>query len=189
MHALYAGAAHAFPARGQGHGAAQRGNIDSGRRRQAHSHGLPVRVRSLEQHRGDRRSHAAARASGGQARECAVPPRYRARTPRAQIVGRCERCLGTRVAQDRIEAPRNSMTADIQRLIAPRSIALIGAGAWTEAVAAGNLAVGYQGTLWRVHPTRPSTATTTYYRSVADLPGAPDAAFLAVPTHEAPAVA
>jgi acetyl-CoA synthetase len=81
------------------------------------------------------------------------------------------------------------MTADIQRLIAPRSIALIGAGAWTDAVAAGNLAVGYQGTLWRVHPTRPSTATTTYYRSVADLPGAPDAAFLAVPNHEAPAVA
>jgi acetyl-CoA synthetase len=81
------------------------------------------------------------------------------------------------------------MTADIQRLIAPRSIALIGAGAWTDAVAAGNLAVGYQGTLWRVHPTRPSTATTTYYRSVADLPGAPDAAFLAVPNTQAPAVA
>ncbi len=81
------------------------------------------------------------------------------------------------------------MTADIQRLIAPRSIALIGAGAWTDAVAAGNVALGYQGTLWRVHPTRPSTATTTYYRSVADLPGAPDAAFLAVPNTEAPAVA
>jgi len=81
------------------------------------------------------------------------------------------------------------MTADIQRLIAPRSIALIGAGAWTDAVAAGNVALGYQGTLWRVHPTRPSTATTTYYRSVADLPGAPDAAFLAVPNNEAPAVA
>ena len=45
------------------------------------------------------------------------------------------------------------------------------------------------GTIWRVHPTRPSTATTTFYRSVADLPGAPDAAFLAVPNHEAPAVA
>jgi acetyl-CoA synthetase len=81
------------------------------------------------------------------------------------------------------------MTADIQRLIAPRSIALIGAGAWTDAVAAGNVALGYQGTLWRVHPTRLSTATTTYYRSVADLPGAPDAAFLAVPNTEAPAVA
>ncbi len=79
--------------------------------------------------------------------------------------------------------------ADIHRLIAPRSIALIGAGAWTDAVAAGNIAIGYSGTLWRVHPTRRSTAAATYYPSVADLPGVPDAAFLAVPNHEAPDVA
>jgi acetate---CoA ligase (ADP-forming) len=81
------------------------------------------------------------------------------------------------------------MTADIRRLIAPRSIALIGAGAWTDAVAAGNAAVGYDGALWRVHPTRTSTAAASYYRSVADLPAVPDAAFIAVPNHEAPAVA
>ena len=81
------------------------------------------------------------------------------------------------------------MTVDIQRLIAPRSIALIGAGAWTDAVAVGNDRLGYRGALWRVHPTRASTAATTYYRSVADLPAAPDAAFIAVPNHAAPAVA
>ena len=74
-------------------------------------------------------------------------------------------------------------------MIAPRSIALIGASAWTDAVAAGNAVVGYRGTIWRVHPTRPSTPSTTFYRSVADLPSAPDAAFIAVPNHEAPAVA
>ena len=78
---------------------------------------------------------------------------------------------------------------DIRRLIAPRSIALIGASAWTDAVAAGNAAIGYQGAVWRVHPHRASTAGTTFYRSVAELPGAPDAAFIAVPNHEAPAVA
>jgi acetyl-CoA synthetase len=78
---------------------------------------------------------------------------------------------------------------DIRRLIAPRSIALIGAGTWTDAVAAGGVAVGYPGIVWRVHPTRPSTAKETYYRSVAELPDAPDAAFLAVPNHEAPGVA
>ncbi len=78
---------------------------------------------------------------------------------------------------------------DIHRLIAPRSIVLIGAGAWTDAVAAGNAAIGYTGELWRVHPSRPSTAATTYYRSIAELPGTPDAAFLAVPNHEAPGVA
>ncbi len=78
---------------------------------------------------------------------------------------------------------------DIHRLIAPRSIALIGAGAWTDAVAAGNLAIGYSGELWRVHPTRRSTAATIYYPSVADLPGIPDAVFLAVPNSEVPGVA
>jgi acyl-CoA synthetase (NDP forming) len=78
---------------------------------------------------------------------------------------------------------------DLHRLIAPRSIVLIGAGVWTDAVAAGNLSIGYSGALWRVHPTKPSTPTITYYRSIADLPGIPDAAFLAVPNHEAPSVA
>ena len=79
--------------------------------------------------------------------------------------------------------------ADIHRLIAPRSVALIGAGAWTDAVAAGNTAIGYSGALWRVHPTRASTAATTYYRSIAELPGVPDAAFVAVPNTQAPGVA
>jgi len=77
----------------------------------------------------------------------------------------------------------------IQRLIAPRSIALIGASAWTDAVAAGSRAIGFAGTVWRVHPSKVSTADVTYYRSVEDLPGSPDAAFLAVPNHEAPPVA
>jgi acyl-CoA synthetase (NDP forming) len=85
--------------------------------------------------------------------------------------------------------PVNSGPPDIRRLIAPRSIALIGASAWTDAVAAGNAVVGYRGTIWRVHPTRPSTPSTTFYRSVADLPSAPDAAFIAVPNHEAAAIA
>ncbi len=78
---------------------------------------------------------------------------------------------------------------DFDRLIAPRSIALIGAGAWTDAVTAGSRAVGFRGPVWRVHPTRASTADTRYHRSVDDLPGVPDAAFLAVPNQEAPRVA
>jgi acetate---CoA ligase (ADP-forming) len=79
--------------------------------------------------------------------------------------------------------------ADIRRLIAPRSIALIGASAWTDAVAVGNATIGYRGTVWRVHPTRASTHDNPFYRSIEDLPGVPDAAFIAVPNHEAPAVA
>jgi acetyl-CoA synthetase len=78
---------------------------------------------------------------------------------------------------------------DIQRLIAPRSIVLIGASAWTDAVAAGNAAIGYSGDLWRVHPSRASAAGIPYYRSIAELPGIPDAAFVAVPNHEVPGIA
>jgi acetyl-CoA synthetase len=78
---------------------------------------------------------------------------------------------------------------DLRRLIAPRSIALIGASAWTDAVAAGSRVAGFEGTVWRVHPSRPSTPETRYYRSVMELPGAPDAAFVAVPNTEVAAVA
>src|SRR5712671_1006841 len=80
------------------------------------------------------------------------------------------------------------MDERIRRLLAPRSVALIG-GAWTDPVAAGCRTIGYQGELWRVHPSRASTASEHYYRSVAELPGAPDAAFIAAPRREAVAVA
>jgi acetyl-CoA synthetase len=77
---------------------------------------------------------------------------------------------------------------EIKRLLVPRSLALIG-GAWTDAVEAGNRVIGYTGEIWRVHPTRPSTADTVYYRSVEELPGSPDAAFVAVPNREVPNIA
>ena len=81
------------------------------------------------------------------------------------------------------------MNTALQRLIAPRSIALIGAGNWTDQVAAGSAAIGFSGELWRVHPRRASTPAAKYFRSVAELPGVPDAAFVAVPNRDAPAVA
>jgi acetyl-CoA synthetase len=80
------------------------------------------------------------------------------------------------------------MDESLRRLLAPRSIALIG-GAWTDAVAAGCRTIGYQGEVWRIHPSRPSRSGEHYYRSVAELPGAPDAAFIAVPKREAIVVA
>jgi acetyl-CoA synthetase len=76
----------------------------------------------------------------------------------------------------------------LKRLLAPRSIALVG-GVWADPVAAGSRAIGYEGQLWRVHPSRPSSAETPYYRSIDELPGAPDATFLAAPASEAPAIA
>jgi acetate---CoA ligase (ADP-forming) len=78
--------------------------------------------------------------------------------------------------------------SSIKRLLAPRSVALVG-GAWADAVANASRAIGYDGELWRVHPKRPSTADTTYYRSIDELPGSPDATFVAAPNTEVPAIA
>lgn len=78
--------------------------------------------------------------------------------------------------------------AAMQRLLAPRSLALIG-GAWADAVQAASRVIGYPGELWRIHPQRPSTAQQHYYRSVDELPHAPDAAFVAAPNREVPGIA
>ena len=84
----------------------------------------------------------------------------------------------------RREMPREAM----QRLLAPRSVAMIG-GAWADAAVAACRAIGYDGKLWRIHPQRPSSPETPYYRSVDELPGIPDAAFIAAPNREVPAIA
>ena len=76
----------------------------------------------------------------------------------------------------------------LQRLLAPRSVALIG-GAWADAVFTACAVIGYGGQVWRIHPKRPSTAAQHYFRSVDELPAAPDAAFIAAPNHEVPAIA
>ncbi len=67
-------------------------------------------------------------------------------------------------------APMN--TPDLQRLLVPRTVALVGSGAWTDAVAAGAQALGFPGELWRVHPTRPSQPAAPYFRSIDELPAA-----------------
>jgi acetyl-CoA synthetase len=76
----------------------------------------------------------------------------------------------------------------MQRLLAPRSIAMIG-GEWADAAVAASRAIGYDGKLWRIHPQRPSSPETPYFRSVDELPGVPDAAFIAAPNREVPGIA
>ncbi|MBV8784428.1 MAG: acetate--CoA ligase family protein, partial [Gammaproteobacteria bacterium] len=80
------------------------------------------------------------------------------------------------------------MNPALQRLLAPRRIALIG-GAWADAVEAASRVVGYQGELWRVHPRRAAEGRAGYFPSVDALPAAPDAAFIAAPNTEVPAIA
>jgi acetyl-CoA synthetase len=82
--------------------------------------------------------------------------------------------------------PRGATT--LKRLLAPRHIALIG-GQWADAAATAAQAIGYTGEVWRVHPSRPSSAQRRYFRSVDELPEAPDAAFIAAPNREVPAIA
>jgi acetyl-CoA synthetase len=76
----------------------------------------------------------------------------------------------------------------LQRLLAPRSIALIG-GAWADAAHAALRTIRYAGEVWRIHPSRADSGTERYFRSVDELPAAPDAAFVAAPNREVPAIA
>jgi acetyl-CoA synthetase len=76
----------------------------------------------------------------------------------------------------------------IKRLLAPRTVALFGS-AWADAVDAAGKAVGFSGEVWRIHPKRPSTANVKYFRSIDELPGAPDASFVAAPAREVPSIA
>jgi acyl-CoA synthetase (NDP forming) len=80
------------------------------------------------------------------------------------------------------------VTVSLKRLLAPRSLALIG-GAWTDAVLEACRVIGYAGEIWRIHPIRESSAAQHYYRSVDELPAAPDAAFVAAPAHDVPDIA
>ena len=75
-------------------------------------------------------------------------------------------------------ASKSSRT-DLQRLLQPRHIALIGGRSAQEALRqCQNL--GFQGQLWPIHPTLSSVDGVACYPSVEALPEAPDAAFIAV---------
>ncbi|AZO20416.1 CoA-binding protein [Mesorhizobium sp. M1E.F.Ca.ET.045.02.1.1] len=70
----------------------------------------------------------------------------------------------------------------LERLLRPKSIAVFG-GAQAAAVVAQSIKMGFAGKIWPVHPTKDEFAGCKAYRSVADLPGAPDAAFVGVNRH------
>ena len=67
----------------------------------------------------------------------------------------------------------------LARLLAPTSLAFVG-GAPARTAIEQCLALGFEGDLWPVHPTRDEVCGLPAYRSVDDLPGAPDAALVAV---------
>ena len=67
----------------------------------------------------------------------------------------------------------------LDRLIRPKSIAVFG-GKEAGRVIEQSRKMGFKGDIWPVHPTREEVHGYKCYRSVADLPAAPDAAFIGV---------
>lgn len=81
---------------------------------------------------------------------------------------------------------------DLRALLAPRSVAIIGASADPTRIGgrpiASTLAMGYQGKLYPVNPNRAEIQGLRAYPSIDDLPETPEAAIIAVPAtqvHEA----
>lgn len=68
----------------------------------------------------------------------------------------------------------------LQRCLNPRSIAVIGGTAAEKAIEQSR-DIGFDGPIWPVNPRRTTLAGLACYPSVADLPGVPDAALVAVP--------
>jgi acetyl-CoA synthetase len=85
-----------------------------------------------------------------------------------------------------VEVPLKSGEADrsrrrnLKRLLNPRQVAVIG-GREAATVVRQCRAAGYTGDIWPVNPARREMEGVPCYRRVAELPGAPDAAFIAVP--------
>ncbi len=74
------------------------------------------------------------------------------------------------------------MSRDLSRLLRPGSIAVMGS-VWAENVIAQCRKMGFAGPVWPVHPTKAEIGGLRAYRTLAELPGAPDATFIGVNRH------
>ena len=72
---------------------------------------------------------------------------------------------------------------DLSRLLRPRSIAVIGGGAWCRNVIEQCRRMDFQGALWWVHPRPDEVSDVPAFASVDDLPEPPDASFVGVNRH------
>jgi acetyl-CoA synthetase len=69
-----------------------------------------------------------------------------------------------------------------ERLLNPRTIAAFGGANAAEVIRQSDR-MGYEGEIWPVHPKKTEILGRKVYRSVEDLPGSPDAAYLGVNRH------
>ena len=68
----------------------------------------------------------------------------------------------------------------LERMLRPKSIAVIGGGAFGTNVVKQSLKMGFAGEIWPVHPTKDDVEGVKAYRTIAELPGSPDATFIGV---------
>lgn len=68
----------------------------------------------------------------------------------------------------------------IDRLLRPKSIAVIGGGTWCANVVEQCRKIGFQGDLWAVHPKRDQVAGLPTVERIEDLPHPPDASFIGI---------
>lgn len=69
---------------------------------------------------------------------------------------------------------------NLDRLMRPKSIAVIGGGTWCSNVIRECKKIGFCGEIWPVHPTRSEVAGVRAYASIDHLPEVPDASFIGV---------
>ncbi|MDJ0639698.1 MAG: acetate--CoA ligase family protein [Paracoccaceae bacterium] len=68
----------------------------------------------------------------------------------------------------------------LDRLLRPKSVAVIGGGTWCKAVIEQCRKAGFKGDLWSVHQSAETFAGLTPFATVNDLPEPPDAAYIGV---------
>ena len=68
----------------------------------------------------------------------------------------------------------------LKRLFRPKTIAVVGGGAWCSAVIEQCRKMGFEGEIWPVHPKAEEVAGLPAFKDVASLPSAPDASFIGV---------
>ncbi len=72
------------------------------------------------------------------------------------------------------------MERDISRLLRPKSVAVIGGGAWCLSVLDQLKKAQFDGEIWPVHPSAIDVAGKMAFASIDQLPAAPDAAFIGI---------
>ncbi len=72
------------------------------------------------------------------------------------------------------------MKHNLNRLLRPKSIAIIGGGAWCENTIVQAQKFGFAGPIWPVHPTKPHLAGCKTFANLEALPAAPDAVFIGI---------